>query len=146
MLVLGGIFLIGMMGLTVANVTVRFFGRIIAGTYELTEMMHVVVIACALGFAVIKGGQVSVEILYALLSPRAKRWADGFNSLLSSIFWLIVAGASSEILYERWLDEKTELLGIPFMPFRLIWVCGLIFVSLVLFRTLLEALIGKAEK
>lgn len=145
-LVLGGIFLIGMMCLTVANVIARFFGNVIAGTYELTEIMHVVVIACALGYAVLEGSQVVVELLASRLSPQMQKILEGINSFFGLAFWGIIAWASIELLLKRGLNEETQLLGVPFLPFRFVWVIGLLFLSMVFLTRLIESLKRRSKK
>ncbi len=53
-MILSAIFLLTTMVLTVANVLSRIFGTVIAGTYELTEVLIVVVAATALGYAALQ--------------------------------------------------------------------------------------------
>ena len=130
-----GVFLLGMMGLTVANVIFRFFGHVIAGTYELTEAMNVVV----------NGSQVAVILVFSRLPVPIRKILEPFNNLLGTIFWWVIAWASFKIMIERWQIEKTELLEVPFFPFRVVWVYGLIFVGLVYFTRLLLSLIKRGK-
>jgi TRAP-type C4-dicarboxylate transport system permease small subunit len=140
-----GVFLLGMMGLTVANVIFRFFGHVIAGTYELTEAMNVVVIGCAFVYTVLHGSQVAVILVFSRLPVPIRKILEPFNNLLGTIFWWVIAWASFKIMIERWQIEKTELLEVPFFPFRVVWVYGLIFVGLVYFTRLLLSLIKRGK-
>jgi TRAP-type C4-dicarboxylate transport system permease small subunit len=140
---LAGIFLLGMMGLTVANVVFRFFGHVIAGTYELTEVMNIVVVGCAFVYTVLQGSQVIVKLVFSRLPIPVQKILNYFNNLLGTIFWWVVAWASFKIMLERWLIEKTELLEVPYLPFRFVWVYGLVFVGLVYFTRLLQGLIKR---
>jgi TRAP-type C4-dicarboxylate transport system permease small subunit len=143
---LAGAFLLGMMVLTVANVIFRIFGHVIAGTYEMTEVMNVIVIGCAFGYAVLHGQEVTVELVFSRLPTRVREFLRSLNNLLGALFWWIVALAGYRIMVQRWFIEKTELLEVPFFPFRLVWVCGLVFAGMVCLTKLLRTRFKRKAK
>jgi TRAP-type C4-dicarboxylate transport system permease small subunit len=145
-MILAGVFIVGMMCLTVANVIVRFFGQVIAGTYELTEIMHVVVIGCAFGYTILKGSQVTVDLVVSHLPSRFRGILEVWNSFLGMTFWGLIVWASLGLTLDRWLDEKTQMLRVPFLPFRFVWVVGLTFAALVYAAKLFKAINGREKK
>ena len=144
--VISGIFLIGMMLLTVSNILFRGFGGVIAGTYELIEALIIVVVAGALGYTELENSHVSVRIVVSRLSQRAQGIFGSFIYLIGTGLWVIIIWAGIEILSKRWLAEETELLSVPILPLRFVWILGLIFLCLVLLINLSKALIQAVKK
>ena len=128
---LGAAFLVGMMVLIVANIIYRLTGHVITGSYELSELLIVVTVAFALGYAALQKSHVEVKIVVSQLPQRWQAILEAFTSFLSMGTWAVIAWASSLILSERWLSEESEMLLVPFLPFRLVLLFGLILISLV---------------
>lgn len=127
---LGAAFLVGMMVLIVANIIYRLTGHVITGSYELSELLIVVTVAFALGYAALQKSHVEVKIVVSQLPQRWQAILEAFTSFLSMGTWAVIAWASSLILSERWLSEESEMLLVPFLPFRLVLLFGLILISL----------------
>ncbi len=140
---LGAAFLTGMMVLIVANIISRLSGHVIAGSYELSELMIVVAVAFALGYAALKKSHVVVKIVVSRFPQRAQSIIEAFMSLISLATWALIAWAGFLILSERWLTEETDLLDVPYLPFRFVFLLGLLLFCLVylidLFRALSQA-------
>lgn len=140
---LGAAFLTGMMVLIVANVIYRLSGHVIAGSYELSELMIVVAVAFALGYAALKKSHVVVKIVVSRFPQRWQSILEAFMSLISLATWAAIAWAGFLILSNRWLTEETDLLDVPYLPFRFVFVFGLGLLCLVylidLFRALSQA-------
>ena len=140
---LGAAFLTGMMVLIVANIISRLSGHVIAGSYELSELMIVVAVAFALGYAALKKSHVVVKIVVSRFPQRAQSILEAFMSLISLATWALIAWAGFLILSERWLTEETDLLDVPYLPFRFVFLLGLLLFCLVylidLFRALSQA-------
>ena len=143
---LGAVFLTGMMVLIVANVIYRLSGHVIAGSYELSELMIVVTAAFALGYAALKKSHVVVKILVSRFSPRAQAILEALMSLISLGTWAVIAWAGVLILSEKWLKEETELLSVPFLPFRFVFLFGLSLLCLVYLIDLFKALRQAVKK
>jgi TRAP-type C4-dicarboxylate transport system permease small subunit len=143
---IGGIFLTGMMALTTTNVIIRLFGGVIAGTYELIEVLIVVVVAGALGYTALEQSHIAVRIVTSRLSQRAKGIFESFNYAIGTGLWVVITWVSIGVLRERWLEEETDLLSVPYLPFRFIWVFGLAFLCLVLLAGLFKSLSQAVKK
>jgi TRAP-type C4-dicarboxylate transport system permease small subunit len=137
---IGAAFLTAMMVLIVANVIYRLFGHVIPGSYEMSELMIVVAAAFALGYAAIHGSHVVVKIVVTRFSQRWQAILTVIMSLISIATWAIIAWATADVLSKRWLTEVTDLLDIPYLPFRIILVVGLVFLCLIYVTDLVSAL------
>ena len=128
---LGAVFLLAMMITVVANIIYRFFGHVIVGSYELVELMILVTVSFALGYTAQQKGHLVVNILVTRFPQRIQSILEAITSFISAATWGIIAWASAGILTERWLREQTEMLSVPYLPFRFIWLFGLILLCLV---------------
>jgi TRAP-type C4-dicarboxylate transport system permease small subunit len=137
---IGAAFLTGMMVLIVANIIYRLFGHVIPGSYEISTLMIVVAVAFALGYAAVHKSHIVVKIVVARFSQRWQAIIEVLMSLISLATWAVIAWASYNVLSQRWLTEMTDLLDIPYLPFRIIFVVGLAILSLVYLTDLVSAL------
>ena len=142
----GAAFLVGMMVLIVGNIFYRLAGHIIAGTYELSELMAVVAATFALVYTALGKGHIIIDILVPRLSQRTQTFFTAFASLICLCTWAIIAWASFGILSERWLTEETRMLSVPFLPFRFVWVFGLLLLCLIYLVDLFTALKNGGNK
>jgi TRAP-type C4-dicarboxylate transport system permease small subunit len=139
--ILGGGTLTAIMMLVVANVLVRFFGQVIAGTYELIEITIVVTIAFAVGYTALEQGHVTVAIVVSRFSKHVQTIFQTFTLVISVGYLGLMVWATLDLIHAKApLGEKTELLGVPFQPFRYIWLLGLLFFCFVLLIDLFRAL------
>ena len=139
----GAASLVGMMVLIVASVIYRRAGHVVPGTYELTELMIVVTVAFALGYAALKKSHIVVRIVVARFPQRTQAILEAVMSFISLATWAAVAWAGFIIVSKRWLSENSEMLSVPFLPFRLIFLFGLILLCSIylidIFRALSQA-------
>jgi TRAP-type C4-dicarboxylate transport system permease small subunit len=145
-MIVASIFLLSAMALTVANVLIRAFGGVIAGTYELTEIMIIVVAAGSLGYAVLEKSHVVVDVFVGRLSKRTQGIIDGVTSILGLGLWGAITWMSINIMLQRWLDEDSELLHVPYLPFRFLWIIAMIFICLAIVTDIVNALRRDGEK
>ncbi|MFP3974693.1 MAG: TRAP transporter small permease [Chloroflexota bacterium] len=136
----GAAFLTGMMILIVANVIYRLFGDVIPGSYEISTLMIVVTVAFALAYAAVQKTHVFVRILVLRFSDRRQAILTIFTSLISLSTWAFIAWASWIALSNKWLGELTDLLDLPYLPFRIIFVAGVALTCVVYLTDLLSAL------
>lgn len=129
---IAGVFLLAMMAVVVVNVISRPFGEVVVGTWELVSLLIIVTAVFALGYTTFYQGHIMVRIVIERFSRRIQAIFTIFHSLIGIGIWGIIAWKSSEILFARLLEERTTLLLIPFLPFRIIWLIGLIILCLAL--------------
>ena len=137
---LGAAFLIGMMVLITASVIYRRVGHVIPGTYELSELMIVVTAAFALGYAALKKSHIVIKVVVARFPQRAQAILEAVMSFISLATWAAVAWTGVLIVSKRWLNEESEMLSVPYLPFRLIFLLGLVLVCSVYLIDLIRAL------
>lgn len=131
--------LVGVMLLIVANILYRMSNHVIPGSYELCELLIVVTASFALCFAAVSKSHVDVGIVVSQFSDRTRAILEVFTSLLSTATWGLVAWTSSIVLWDRWLTEESEMLLIPFLPFRIVLLIGLVLTALVYFMDMILA-------
>jgi TRAP-type C4-dicarboxylate transport system permease small subunit len=135
-----GFLLIGVMILSVANIVFRRFGKVIQGTYEITELIMALVVVAAFVYTTLDHGHVIIMSMMSRFSKRVQNMFFLLSLTLQILFWAVITWAGIGILRRNWLREETNSLNIPVMPFRFIWVFGLIFlciiISIELFRCL----------
>jgi TRAP-type C4-dicarboxylate transport system permease small subunit len=134
------VFLALLMLLIVAVVIVRPFNVVITGSYELIQLLAVVVIAFALAFTALKQSHIAVSILVSRFSERTQAIVDSINWLLGLGIWGFIFWAGTDIMLQKWLLEKSDLLEVPFLPFRIVWVFGLLLFTLVYLIDMIKAL------
>ena len=144
--VIAGIALTGMMGLTVADVTLRAFGRPIVGSYEVVALMGALVVGFSLPFTSWVRGHIYVDFLLQKLS-RGPRLGFHFSTrILGIVLFSLIAWN----LFKMGLDlqksgEVSPTLQIPFYPVVFgVGICCLL-QSLVLLGDIAKLVRGKYE-
>ncbi|MFC1534496.1 TRAP transporter small permease subunit [Thermodesulfobacteriota bacterium] len=140
----GAAFLMIVMLVVVGNIFFRLSGSAIKGTYEMVELFIVVTIAFALVYTAYNSGHVIIQIVISRIPPHIRKISEIITTLLSLGFWVTVTCAAINWIYETSLvgTERTFLLGIPVLPFKLVWVLCL----LLLFALTLVDLIKVVKK
>lgn len=119
----GGVALVSMMLLTIADIIARSFFTPIVGTVELLGLMGAVAASFALGYTQIHDGHLAIDILVERLMMR--RTTRRFNSVLFSLFFFAVG---VYLLYTSWIlcrtGELSETLQIIFYPFVIATAVG----------------------
>lgn len=142
----GGIFLVGMVTLTCANIACRIFGMPVRGTFELMGFFGAVTAAFALGYTQIKKGHVAVDVLINTFSIRVKQALNLINSFAGMLFFLVVAwqiAKKAGILKNS--GEVTETLGIIYYPFTFCVALGFAALALVFLTDLIRAILPQRE-
>jgi TRAP-type C4-dicarboxylate transport system permease small subunit len=138
---IGAISLLAVMLLIIANIVYRFFGGVIAGTYELIGPLVVVTAAFALVYTALYQGHINIKILTSRLPGRIQAVIESFTVSIGLGLWILIAWGSMKFMSEKaTAGEATYLLNIPFFPFRLFWELGLILFCFVLLLDLFKAL------
>ena len=136
----GAVALVAMMVLIVASVILRRAGQVVPGTYELSELLIVVAVAFALGYAALEKSHIVVKIVVARFPQRAQAILAAVMSFIALATWAAVAWTGFIIVSKRWLGEESEMLSVPFLPFRLIFLFGLILLCSVYLIEIIKAL------
>lgn len=136
---IGCVFLISGMLLLISNILGRFIKFVIPGSYELFELFMVIPVAFALVYTAFKDAHVVVN----LLSSRFPRWLAGISemavSLLSFATWGLITYSGAHMAFENGLKEISDILGVPYLPFRIFWVFCLFIFSLVYLYVFFQA-------
>lgn len=143
---IGGVFLVGMITITCANILSRVLWEPIRGTFELMGYAGAIVTAFALGYTQIKKGHVAVDILVAKYSTRAKKVVHLINSFLCLLFFVIVAwqiAVKANILMKT--GEVTETLQIIYYPFTYAVAFSCLVLALVLVVELIRPFVPEAK-
>jgi TRAP-type C4-dicarboxylate transport system permease small subunit len=129
----GAVFLVVIMFIICSNVVFRIFGSVIPGTYELVEIMVVVVAGFALGDTEFHHRQTNVDMVVVHLPKRVRLWIENACNLVSWVYWVLIAWASTYLLIDKAArGETTDILKISVIPFRAVWVLGLILICFVI--------------
>jgi TRAP-type C4-dicarboxylate transport system permease small subunit len=144
--VIAGIALTGIVGLTVADVILRSFGRPILGSYEIVAMMGALVLGFSLPFTSWVRGHIYVDVLVQKLSRGARNGFHFATRILGIVFFSLI----SWNLIKMGLDlqksgEVSPTLQIPFYPIVYgVGICCLL-QSLVLLGDIAKLFRGKYE-
>ena len=135
---LAGAAVLGMMGITVADVALRIFKVGIVGAYDLVRICGVVAISCALPYITAVKGHIAVEFLYRSFSSRGRLVLDSsFRLVALALFGFLVY---QNIRYSLSLHAAGELMPTLRMP--VFWIPLLIaFNALLVFIVILHHLL-----
>jgi TRAP-type C4-dicarboxylate transport system permease small subunit len=139
-LFLGGIFLITGMLLLMSNIFGRFAHLVIPGSYELFELIMAIPVAFALVYAALRKTHVVVDLIVSRFPPRLADAAEVLTSLLSFAIWALITWGGTSLAYENGLKETTDLLRVPFLPFRIVFLFCLFLLCLTYLVDLSRAL------
>lgn len=139
----GGFLLVGMMGLTCADVIGRVFGHPVLGAVELVVAMASLAIGMGLPVTHADKGHVGVEILIRLLSKRAQAIIELCTSTVSFLLFAIVSWRM--FVYAHTLQktgEETVNLALPLF----IFIYALSFCLVVFTLTILKDIFVNIQK
>jgi TRAP-type C4-dicarboxylate transport system permease small subunit len=140
---LAGTAVLGMMGVTVADVVLRVFKVGIVGAYDIVRVCGVVAISCALPYITAVKGHIAIEFLYRSFAPPGRRVLDfGFRLVALVLFAFLVY---QNIRYGVSLYASGELMPTLRMP--VFWMPGLIaFNALLVFIVILHHLLHPGQE
>ena len=142
----GGAVLVAAMLLQVGNIIGRFAHFVIPGSFETFEMLMTIPIGFGLVAAALHKGHVTVDILLSRLPPRARKASLVVAASLSLLIWLAAAWAGASLAFDNGLQEVTDILDIPLLPFRLIFIFCLFLFCLTYLLDLLRLFRVKAKR
>jgi len=130
----GGLTLVGLMGLTVVDVVLRYlFNSPIYGARDVAKLILLVMVALSVAYSARTGGQVAIEVFSSMMGPRMLRWTDVFVRSVATVVLLVLT-------WRLWYSgqnagrfgEASLALQIPFKPFYFILAVGMLLYAAVL--------------
>jgi len=130
----GGAMLLGLMGLTVVDVTLRYlFNAPLYGARDVSKLMLLALIALSVAYSARTGGQVVIEFFSHWMGSRLAAFSEAgariaaivMLTILSWQLWL--CGDSAAVF-----GEASLALGIPFGPFYSLLAIGMLLYAVVL--------------
>lgn len=138
---LAGVFLVGMILLTCANISCRLFWVPIRGTFELMGFFGAIVATFSLGYTQIRRGHVAVDVLVNTFSEKPRAVLNMINDAICLVFFIIAAWQITEKATTLMrTGEVTETLRIIYYPFTYAVAFGCLVLSLVFLTELLRAI------
>jgi TRAP-type C4-dicarboxylate transport system permease small subunit len=140
----GGVFLVGMIVLTCANILFRMTWVPIIGTFELMGYFGGIVTAFALGYTQMKRGHIAVDVLVNTYSDKVRNIINAINYTVCFLFFSVAAwqiAVKATTLMNT--GEITETLRIIYYPFTYAVAFGCAILSLVLFTDLVRSIFPK---
>lgn len=139
--------LLAVMLLIVSNIIYRFFGGVIAGTYELIGPLVVITAVFALVYTALTQSHIVIKILTSRFPGRIQAIVQSIIGLIGLGLWALIAWGSIGLMIKKAADgEATYLLHVPILPFRIMWEIGLILFCAVLLIDLIKSLSGAISK
>ena len=139
LVLIGGVFLVGMILLTCGNILSRAVWIPIRGTFELMGYFGAVVTAFALGYTQLKKGHIAVDVLVNTFSKPVHKVVQAINLATGTLFFAI---ASWQIAVKATTlmrtGEITETLRIIYYPFTYAVALGCLVLTLVLLIDLIK--------
>lgn len=126
-----GASVLGMMGITVADVCLRLFRRGIVGAYDVVRICGLVSIACALPYLTAVKGHIAIEFFYQSFSRTGRVLLDSiFRVVALALFGFLAVRSVLYGLSLRAAGLQMPTLRVPvfWMPLLVSFSCLLIFV------------------
>ncbi len=143
---IGGVFLVGMIVMTCANIFFRMVWVPVRGTFELMGYAGAIVTAFALSYTQMKKTHIAVDILVHTYSARTRKAVHIINCILSSIFFVLAAWQISiKATTLMRTGEVTETLQVIYYPFTYAVAIGCAVLALTLFTELIKAVTPQKE-
>ena len=142
-----GVFLLGMILLTCANIFIRQFFIPIRGTFELMGFAGAIVTAFALGYTQFTKGHISVDVLVNTYPKPLKRIVSLINHGVCCVFFIFTAWhVMQKALTLKNAGELSETLTIIYYPFTFAVAFGCLILALALFTDFLKALLPQKKE
>jgi TRAP-type C4-dicarboxylate transport system permease small subunit len=136
-----GVFLVGMILLTCANIGLRIVWLPLRGTFELMGFFGALVTALSLAYTQAQRGHIAVDVLINTFPPVVRRLLGLINSAACAGFFALVAWQLAEkAAVLRQTGELTETLRVPYYPFTYGVAAGCAVLAVVFLAELLKGL------
>ena len=123
---MGAVFMSAIALIITAMVLGRAFRIALPGTFDLVETLVVVTIAFALVCGQLQDRHLRAEIAIGRLRGRLKDGIESFLGILNLFYWAVLLWAGTAMFWDKWnKGETTEILRVPVVPFRGVWIFAL---------------------
>jgi TRAP-type transport system small permease protein len=123
---LGGGVLLSAMAINLVGVVGRRLGFSIIGAMELVQYCIAGVISAAIVVATLTDAHAAVHVVTEHVGEKLRRALAHLSDALTALFFLAVLAGDVWIAFELWAgDERSDLLGLPIAPMRILWCAGL---------------------
>ena len=136
---LGGLLLMFIMLLTMADVVGGIFNHPVYGVEEIVGLMTAVLLAFALPGTQIKHGHVGVDVIYRLLSPKSQKTLDRVLNLLCALTFVLIAEQCAVYGLElRQCGEVSSTVAFPVEYLLYAMALACLMVALIMFSELIK--------
>lgn len=123
---IGGCALMGAMVVDFFSVIGRHSGLRIVGALEIVQYCIVTAVSAAVIVATLNGAHAAVHVLTERMNPVARRVMARLSEALTAICFLGILCGDVWLARDVWgSDERSDLLGLPIAPARMIWCASL---------------------
>ena len=146
--IIGIVFLIAMMLLTVTDVFLRyFFNRPVMGSVELTEYIMVVAGFMGIAWCAVGRGHVKVDLIVGRFSPKVQAVVDSITYIFAlGVVPLVAWQNFAQARYAKMEHVVSDLLEIPAYPFYIVVGVAYSLLALVLVNLLVESILEAVKK
>jgi TRAP-type C4-dicarboxylate transport system permease small subunit len=141
----GAVFISAIALLITATVIGRAFHIAFPGTFDLVETLIVVGIAFALVYGQLEDRHLRADIAIGRIKGRIRHAIESFLGMLNISYWIILFVSGAVMMKNKWEgEEATDVLNVPVVPFRGIWIFALaimVFLLLIKFAHHIKMLI-----
>lgn len=142
----GGLFLVGMIVMTCANIFLRLIWVPIPGVFEMMGYAGAIATAFSLSYTQMKRTHIAVDILVNGYSAGKRKITHIVNSALSCTFFILAAWQiTSKASTLMRTGEVTETLQVIYYPFTYAVALGCAVLALTLFSELIKAVFPQKE-
>ena len=121
-LLAGGVALLAGGAVDFVSVIGRHIGRPFLGSIEIVQLCVVVAASTSLLAATLGRAHATVHVLVERLPVAARRQVARMGALLGAVLFALFFAGSAWVLTDVWGgDERTDLLGLPILPFHIVW-------------------------
>jgi TRAP-type C4-dicarboxylate transport system permease small subunit len=129
---IGGAALFAMVAVDFTSVAARHLGLRVLGAIEIIQICIVIAISAAILTATLEGSHAAVHLLVTRVGPRARRALERLSEILSVVLFMGLLIGGLWVAIDLWpMDERSDLLRLPFAPARFVWCLALLLCALV---------------
>jgi len=142
---IGAVFVFIMAIGTGLDITARFFfNSPWGGTYEVTQILLLAIAVTGIVSATAADKHLSVDIIYAKLSSSGQRILDFVAAAFGGVFFVLLSWEGLDEFLRSWeIKEKTDMVGFPVYPFRLLLVIAFCVCAMIMLCEIARLLRGK---
>lgn len=139
--------LVAVMFFTTADVTGRSLGHPIPGSYQISELVLVLIVCLAWPYTTGIKGHVRVEMLLSKLPPRIQEGIGFLTHLITlGLFGLIAWQGVEMVRMSIRMNDLVSIIDIPLYPFQIVVPLGALLVCPVLVVQIVQLVAGRKKE